>query len=324
MALEIYNSKHDFLPQGRLLNYWTSLPQSGTEVNGKPIPSLYGNLKSILIPTLMVCLLILLEIGLAYEMNDQGLDPLILISLSVFDFAIAIFPIFFLGKKKQLAKIRSQIFIFQTKQTICGTIETDNISEELKEKNKIKSIKYIINTAIIALAVWKFVNYYNVLGGDIFSEPIGRFTILTIIVGVGTHIYFTKDWFVYWFQFRPVLKNSLKKWRGGEAYKLHGGYAEKLLDYPVDYTPAGAGRQFIGEKVDTWDKQKDVIRTVEQANNCKTNFRVNRFEDQTRIYLVHSGLLIDAEINELFIAQRSDPAKEAVVALCKEIQLSRD
>jgi len=324
MALEIYNSKHDFLPQGRLLNYWASLPQSGTEVNGKPIPSLYGNLKSTLIPTLMVCLLILLEIGLAYEMNDQGLDPLILISLSVFDFAIAIIPIFFLGKLKQLAKIRSQIFIFQIKQNICGTVEAYNITEEQKEKKKVKYIKYIINTAIVALAVWKFVNYYNVLGSDIFSEPIGRFTLLTIIVCVVTHIYFTKDWFVYWFQFRPELKKALNKWREGEAYKLNGGYAEKLLDYPVDYTPAGAGRQFIGEKVDRWDKQKDVIRTVGQAHNSKTNFRVNRFEDQTRIYLVHSGLLIDAEINELFIAQRSDAAKEAVVALCKEIQLSKD
>jgi hypothetical protein len=325
MPLENYDSNSDFNPKGKLLSYWVSLPQSNNSVNEKPIPSLFGNLKSVLIPTLMVCLLVILEIVLAYQMNDEGLDILAIIALSIADFIIAIIPVFILAKTKPLAQIEAQIFILQTKQSIKNTNERDNITQELKKEKKIKNINYLFTAAIIALGIWKFVNYYNVLGSDIFILPLGRFILITVIIGIITHIYFTKVFFIYWILYKPALNNAKTKCRNREDFYIVDFNKEKLMDYPVEYIPASSGRQFLGEKVEegSWSATDSIKKITDSYLEKTVYFRVNKFKDQTQIYLIYSGLLIDPEINQLFIAQNNDLAKEAVVALCKEIQLTQ-
>ncbi len=324
MALNIYDSTTDFFPKSELLNHWVALPQSNVSVNGKQIPSLYGNIKSVFITILMVCILIVLEALLAFQINDEGLGILAIIALSAADFIFALFPIFILAKKDPESKIDAQILVLQVKQHLCGSNESDLIKQEIEKKKYIKKVNLVFSGLIILLGLSKFAVYYSVLESDIFLVPLGRFILFIIIFGVVVHIYFTKIFFAYLTLFRPALKKQLNKWRTrADCFIREYEYNnEKQLIYPAQYVPASSARQFIGEKVTEWDIAIDKIRTINDQYKNETHFRINRIVDMNNVYLVYSGLLIDPEINQLFIAQTNDQAKEAVVAQCKEVQLA--
>jgi hypothetical protein len=51
MKLDLFNNTSGFQPTGKVLDYWKFLPQTPLE---KGVPSLYGNLKSMFVPILMV------------------------------------------------------------------------------------------------------------------------------------------------------------------------------------------------------------------------------------------------------------------------------
>ena len=89
MKLILYDNESGFRPSGKVLDYWKFLPQ--TEID-KDAPSLFGNIKSMFLPNLIVIILILCEVGLFYTMQEEGVSFMTLLALSIFDFVVGILP----------------------------------------------------------------------------------------------------------------------------------------------------------------------------------------------------------------------------------------
>ena len=102
--LKVFDNTTGFRPSGRVLKYWALLPQVSTSIDKEQIPSLFGNLKNISVPVLMVILLIVFEGILMYQLNDEGVGYLVL----EFDFTltlIAVLIVLQVGKFVALATV---------------------------------------------------------------------------------------------------------------------------------------------------------------------------------------------------------------------------
>src|SRR5688500_893296 len=99
MKLELFDNTMGFRPKGTMLKFWVMLPQVSTSIGDKRIPPLYGNLKSMIFPYVMVFLTLVLDAILIWQLDNHGVDIMILVALSIVDFIIPLLPIVIFYKK---------------------------------------------------------------------------------------------------------------------------------------------------------------------------------------------------------------------------------
>lgn len=270
MKLELFDNVTDFKPKGKVLDYWKFLPQTPLE---QGVPSLFGNLKSMLIPNLMVFLLIACEAGLFYQLQEDGVGFIVLLALSIFDFVIGILPaIIFIYGNLILSVIKTNIFIAETKLKLRNPIPAhynenltayhNDLKNDLKkyygQKTTHTIIEIILALVVIGLAAWKFTSIYEVYGADIFVEPNGRFVMVVLILSVITHIAFTKTFFAN-IIFKMGLNAQKKQCLRGTNYNIISSERNQFapIGFESKFNPVFAGEQFVAEKIETQERFDD-------------------------------------------------------------------
>ena len=333
MKLELFDNNIGFKPQGRLLDLWKTLPQVQIDHNA---PSLFGNIKSMVIPFIMVVLLLIGgEIALIYTLNDEGAQPTTLIALLAIDFAIAIVPIGVANFFNLIPSvIKTRLFIENYKLNTKHEIPTGkselSYHEDLRDNiSKFKGQKfgyYFIFLATVIglffLAYQKYKAIYGIFGEDIFIIGVGRLGIGMILIGLITHIFFTKDFITYiifrftlYFQYKNFKESNLNKIQENELNK------EKEIVFDGKFNFAKANRQMIGKVINSMDSTMDKNKLVSFSSIQDTKYvSTMKTDDNLHVNIIHSGLLTDPEISELISAQ-SD-SRLSVLCTAKEIQLS--
>lgn len=341
MKLELFDNTTGFKPAGKVLDYWKFLPQSQTDSS---VPSLYGNLKSMFIPYLMVAILVLCEAGLFYILNEDGVGFLTLLALSIFDFVIAILPaVIFIYGNLILSVINAKIFITETNLKISNTIPSRfngnlgayhiHLKEELNQYKAQKRnhyiVEFVLSLAIVGLAAWKFVSIYEVFGDDIFIISAGRFVMVVLILSIITHLFFTKIVFAHMI-FISGLNSQRKLFNKVGDYSISNSDKDKMkqITYKAEYNPEHSGNQFIGEKLLDEDiekyKGKAEIKTIEYSNGTTEYFAIKRIADKNNANIVYTGLLTEPELISLAAAQPEAASRQAILATGKQIQLEQN
>lgn len=340
MESKVFDNKLGFRPSGDLLKHWAMLPQVTTTIEKYKVPSLFGNIKSVRMPIIMVILLVLVEFILIFQLYEEGVGFLAILAISIFDFVIAILPAIILMKLDLIpAQIEANIFINNEKRTNDYSIIPEKyngnrehykreLRDELKkwkrDHSKTKVTNYLSFGAIILLNVWKFIIYYEVLGEDIFYEAIGRFILTVILLSIIVHILFTKVVYLYW-RFNSILKEQLQGFDYGD-FKIQSNEinASKELEFEHTFRPAYSNNQRIAQKVNDPSEANNSSEVLElEYDGIKSKYRVDKFNGKKDIYLIYTGLLTDAEIQGLYTNQKDSPIRRAIVASCKETQLSQ-
>lgn len=340
MSLELFDNTANFRPSGRVLEYWKFLPQTQTDSS---VPSLFGNLKSMFVPYLMVAILIICEVGLFYTLQEEGVSFMTLLALSIFDFVIAILPaVIFIYGNLIFAVIKTKMFITQTYLRVNNNIPLDfsgnlgayhaHLEKDLAtykaHKRNHHILEFILVTGIIALTIWKFMSLYQVFGNDIFVLGIGRYVIVVLILSLITHIFFTKVVFAHRI-FMSGLNSQKKLCIDNRGNRITTAEVNrmKLVTFDGIYNTANAGNQFIGEKLlDTNTQQyqgNPNIKTIEYANGTSEHFAIKRITNHKSVYIVYTGLLTDPELTALAGAQPDAASKQAILATGKQIQLDQ-
>lgn len=336
-----FDPKIGFRPTGNALKFWTLLPQVSSNSNNPP---LFGKIKGITLYYIMVGILILLEAVLAYSLNEEGLNFITFLVLSIADFALVIFPSFFhLSPSLNSAIINANIFINEKKLRIDNkkpeTIDTHDsyVVELRKELNKWKSnrtknrlLSIAVFIAVVGLAIWKFFSFYSVLGDDIFVEAIGRFILTSLIISILVHVICTKV-VCYHLFYSATLRKQRKEFEEFHEHKIQQHETNKpfALMFNVPYTPVVANNQRICEEVSSMEinnlKIQEEKVTLIQLNNSGVDrdYRIDRIENKDNAKLIYTGLLLDAEVTSLSIGQADTDARTAVIVSGKEIQLSQ-
>lgn len=333
----------------RTLKWWVLLPQITTYSDGEKIPALIGNLKTITVPIIMVVLTILLEAALMYDLNHEGVNFITLLGLSIFDFVIAFLPIILLlsfdlipsKKHAERYEIKMKLKYLNLHNKVRDKdTERFDLQQNLKKIERalipIGSIEILCVIIILGFAAWKYLTYFNVFGHDFLTLPLGRFTVIVIIVSTITHIFFTKNLISY-----IICKGSYNR----EISQRHQFtkevvYHETEINYNnIEYRPAESrgARHFIGQKVEKaiYDQGKKeefkVLSISKNKNNQFSNgvssndinqsyYRINNFIGNQNICLLYQDYLKDPEITDLYINQNTREARETIIAITKEIQ----
>lgn len=345
MALSVYDPNMGFRPHGTALKFWVLLPQVTTTIGSEKIPAIYGNLKSLFLPIFMVILLIALEAALVFQLNDEGVGVMALVGLSVFDFVIAIIPVFFFYQTNLYsALVDADLFIIDTKydvpHTPDGNFENinayrDDLEEHRKRDNRKKMWIHVIDVffalVIIGFGYWKFVTYWAVFGNDIFVEAIGRFIVVVILLSVITHIFFTRTVVTY-FLFKLALGSQLRAFRRQHRNQIQPAEtnARVPLNYHANYSPQKADNLRIAQlyrapatkEGGETPKEPEDLEIIKQ-NGSTRKYRVNEFEGNSDIYLIYTGLLNDPDLQKILNGVGDGAAQRAVIATCKSIQTTQ-
>lgn len=341
MAKSLFDNTMGFRPSGTTLKFWVLLPQISNSIDGKSIPSIYGNLKSLALPSIMVVLLIILEGILIFQLNDEGVGFMAIIALSAFDFVIAVLPVaVFLLFNLYPARVNADAFILKTKIDILDKIPKNRANRstyenEIRSKQKsvafkktiIFLIEFIFAIAIICLGYWKFITYFAVFKEDIYVEAIGRLILAVILLSIITHIFFTKTFFTYQL-FDYSLKKQLREFEN-QQHKISLDETNKQvpLVFDVNYSPERADNQIVAQKYRNYtpkkieDEQGSYIDIIH--NGVTDKFRIDEFDGNDNIFLIYTGLLTDEEINKLYATQIDTETKRAIIAQAKEIQINQ-
>lgn len=347
--MELFDNTSGFKPKGTVLKFWTLLPQVSTTIGNKHIPSLFGNLRSISLYYLLVATLIFLEVTLVFYLNDEGIPPTVFISLSIADFFLVILPsLIHLLPKYNDSVIDANIFIAETKLAIkpikipqhFNNNEAnynkdiyDNLKKFKSESFRLLLIKLLISGFIISLGVYKFASFWGIYGRDIFYDPIGRFTITSIFIGILVHLFCTKIVF-YHIAFKIILEKQKKDFHRsphGSDYRVMPAETNKpnALNFDVPFNSGVANKQKIYQEVnDTKSTQKSSESNsldvkIKLSNDNDKSFRTQDFQGNASVYLIFTGLLLESEIDNLYTVQDDSGAKQAVIAASKEIQISQ-
>lgn len=330
----------DFKPSGTPLKFWTLLPQVSSRADNPP---LFGKIKSISIYYIMVIILIGLEIMLALNLNEEGIDFKVFVALSIADFALVILPaLAYLNPAFNPALIKANIFIQKTKlllvditkiPTQFGDNKEAYRQSIINESNRFKSQKtktfiyeVIISILIVGLSLFKFYSFYSVLGSDIFVEPVGRFICITILISILVHLLCTK--YVFYHLFYYFSMNSQKNaFQHQGLYKVRANDRNRILplNYLTPYDPVVVENQRICQEVSEEAESKDTrTKTIQiESSGVERTYRIDKIQGNEKVCLIYTGLLLDSEITEMSMNQADDSAKLAVFASGKEIQISQ-
>ena len=334
MKLELFDNNLGFKPNGRVLELWKFLPQ--VSIDNK-VPSLFGNIKSMMLPILIVSILIICETVLLFNLNEEGAMPILLVGLTVADFVIAILPIpILIGMNLIPSVINTNLFINQFKLNTKHSVPADFNGEEsnyhdtlrrqfkdLKwSKTKYRFIYFIVVALIIVFAWIKYQSIYGIFGEDILIMGTGRFAVIVIILSVITHVFFTKDVISY-FAFKGMLNGQKNNFHSVGENKITNKDKNNTKEIPFDgkYNFEKSGNQMVGKVYDRIDSTIDRNKLNEFENQRGVNYiSTLKSENNDNVFIVFTGILTDPEISVIATAQ-SD-TRMAVLCTAKEIQLS--
>lgn len=334
MKLELFDNNLGFKPSGKVLDWWKVLPQVQIDHN---VPSLFGNIKSMTLSYFMVGLLILMEGILIYSLNEEGAMPLVLIILTVLDFAIIIIPLLIIVNKNLINSVlKAKLFITQYKLNTDHNVPDDFNGDESKykdflkreykklksDKNKLQCINIATAIVILVFSYVKFQSIYGIFGEDIIIMSTGRLAVGVILLSIFVHLLFTKD-VVSIIVFKRMLNNQLNDFSQLSLNKVENKDKNntKEISFFGKYTYEKAGNQMIGKVVDSIDSTMDSQKLIKFENQRGQNFiSLQKTENNSNVNLVWTGILTDPEISVLATAQ-SD-TRLSVLCVSKEIQLS--
>jgi len=341
MKLVLFDNTSGFRPTGKVLEYWKFLPQTQIDADA---PSLYGNLKSMLIPYLMVIILVLCEVGLFFTLQEAGVSFMTLLALSIFDFVVAILPaVVFIYGNLILSVIKANIYITESNIKINNNIPTEFKNNAATYKNWLEArlkkfdgqkrlhflIEFALAGGIIALTTWKFMSLYEVFGNDIFVLGEGRFVIVVLILSLITHVFFTKIVFAHMI-FSSALNAQKKAFtRGlGNAVGKSDTNKKKVVTFHSEFNPEHSSNQFVAELLSDEDagkyKGKSDVKIVEHSNGRTEVFAIKEIINQSNVFIVYTGLLTEPELVALAAAQPEATSKQAILAIGKQIQLEQN
>jgi len=345
MSLSIFDNRSGYRPSPKLISWWLLLPQITTTHQGankmKPgrIPPIFSDPSSVIIHYVLVGLLIYAEITLMLNLEKNGLEIPIMLILSILDFVVALLPILIIKSRKEKiypSQIAANIFVQEVKIAYAEkeNIDKSEAYKQLDEWKKKENTLSIINlTCILLLLVFcfgKFWSVYQILGDDIFSEVIGRFTFGVVLLSFIVHLISTKVVFAH-VPFFFILKQEKKQFERGENYKISPQETNKnkIIVYNGEFREAMALNQKVLQEStrEEYFKEKDNHSdSVIMLSQDKTDYyyRKQNFTQNQNICIVTTGLLTDSEIQSLASSQ-SDLGlnKLLLIATCKEYQLSQ-
>lgn len=336
--MELLNSK-GFVPEGKALKLWTLLPQISTTIGDEEIPPLFGNIKNLSLYYFLFFLLIVLESVLVFYLNNEGVPIIVLIALSAVDFAVACLPYLYELKPQYNRKLNdANILIEKTKLAIASKVParyngnndnhldaTRQSLEKFKKQNTVTFwIGMFFSSIIVLLGAVKFYSYYGIFGSDILVEPVGRFIIITILISIVVHIFCTKV-VLYNELYKRAMKSQHREF-SGQYNKFRLGDNDLNLNYSlnflVPYTPIVAQNQRVCQE---YDAGKDAGKPFVElnSNGQLKKYKTQEITGNDNVYLLHTGILLESEINKLSLAQHNDDAKKAVAVSGKQVQIGQ-
>lgn len=333
MKLELFDNQMGFKPTGKVLDYWKFLPQARID---KDVPSLFGNIKSMFIPNLIVIILILCEVGLFWQLNEDGVGFMTLLALSVFDFVIGLLPaIIFIYGNLIKSDIQANIFIIETNLKSPNNVPLKYQDNENAYHNDLKAdlytyksklmthhiIEFALALIVIAVSAWKFASIYEVFGSDILIMPVGRYVIVVLILSIITHIFFTKTVFANLI-FRMSLSAQKKEWeKSSRPFNDRDRNKMKEVTYVGKYNYETASNQVVARKFDSKDVTiDDKLREI-KTNDEIVYISTRKTDNHNGVNLIYTGLLTDPELAVLASAQPNSTERTAILATGKRIQL---
>lgn len=336
----MFDNRKGFKPKGSLLYFWTLLPQVTTTLNQKKIPALFGNIRNIGLYYVLVGILIAAEAYLMISvLPKEGVPFQTLLTLSVIDFIIAIFPLFIeLNPHRNKAIIKANIFIAETKLRIPFFIDSktstevgakeeveDDLRSYKKQKMLITIIEFIVYLVIVFFAFWKLWSFQRIFGSfsELFFDPTGRLIISVILYSVFVHIGFTKTVLCHMlFYFKMNAQESEFRNHSKTDFDDTDKNSVKKLDFKVNYKPVVVNNQQICQEI---TKQEEIAKKYEitlKIGQVDKHYKIDQIDDEQNVYLIYSGLLLDTEINKLS-QQNNNTIARAVIASCKEVQIQQ-
>lgn len=339
----------NFKPTKKLCSYWSSLPQSSYSLGKTKIPALFSEHRSVAIENTLFLILILFETFTILYLEDQGVTFVIMAILAFVEIIIAILPLLWQNKQNyNKAYVETQIFVSAIKLKWSNPndeVYNNRFNKDKKDWDnklfKIKLISAIFSLIIIGFGFWKFWTYYELLGNMIFTQLIGRFILISIVLGIFVHLFATKTVFL-----NLLMKSRLKK----ELNQFYAGI-NTSCDTDDGYTmieiPLNIFRQrpsFV----------KFSVKAITNSQNCRAQIleRFNSAEDNNLITvrniksngggdpvsyterdnfsdgatLLYTKLLRDKDIQDLMNVQESSNhyfEQEIIAAFAKEQQLNK-
>jgi hypothetical protein len=349
IQLTIMLDQLNFKPTKKLCSYWSSLPQSSFSLGKIKIPALFSEHKSVVIEYTLFIVLILFETFTIFYLEDQGVTFVIMAILAIVEIIIAVLPLLWQNKQNSnKTYVEAQIFVSAIKLKWSNPNDeyyNNKFSKDKKDwENKLFKINLI--TAIFTLVItgfgfWKFWTYYELLGNLIFTQLIGRFILISIVLGIFVHLFATKTVFL-----NLLMKNRLKK----ELNQFYAGLSTScdtddgytMIDIPLNIFSQKPS--FVKFSVKTITNSQDcraqILERLNSAgdNNLITvrNIKSNGGGDpvsytESNIFsdgatLLYTKLLRDKDIQDLMNVQGSSNhyfEQEIIAAYAKEQQLNK-
>ncbi len=232
----------NFKPSSRLRAYWMCLPQKTITVGSTQFPSLFNDLKPFFFQNFFFIIFIVLEVYSIFSFAHRGLDINIMLLLAIGEVVIALIPLMFemVSTENCMAWVNSHLYITKIKMLYSNPSLIDNnadlavdLSKWRSRKNRIILVYGFISALIILMGFSKFYIYYQIYGFELVNMQIGRLLLLSIIVGIITHLWCTKVVFL-----NLILKfkesSEISKKRSGRVDFLYNSNLTEYKAYQPD------------------------------------------------------------------------------------------
>lgn len=351
MKLNLFDNTSGYMPSEKVRFWWRLLPQHagtyhGTHEGeaGKKIPPVYADPKNVSIHFILVFILIGAELYLMLQLRENGIDFMVLLILSIIDFIIAVLPILLSWLYNTKAEINARIFIAEAQVELNRQLNSATETEDAKTARRTnlkrnllmwqrkliphRLITVFVIGVLLTFSVWKFISFYEVLGSDIFVEPIGRFIVGVILLSIAVHLISTKIVFAATLMYPLLWRESGKQIKYGDhTVDWTMKNVPREVSYPGKFKAAVADNQRIMQAIDRnqLPEDTDFQNTSEYMllpYEHMQNWYRNNFKDDKGITIIYTGILADPELLTLAGVQNASDQLEVLVT-GKEIQLQQ-
>lgn len=331
----------NFKPSKKLLNLWICLPQNTISINKEEVPPLFGQPKNFTFNYIFFFTLIGLEIFTILFLAEYGVDYTLMLVLMVSEFIIAIIPLMIeqLSLNLCLPFVKAKLFADETKLSLSkpddqGTGVNQPIEASIKhfkqKKYLIKFISFIIFMVILGFGFWKFITYYGIYKSKIWVFPAGRLILITIALGIITHLTSTKITILsllVWGE--KYIQISLKRANRGDFT-----YNDNYIITPIDIKNLSQKPNFTRveheykllkgidrqDYINLSEEEKENILIIKDGNTDRYFGSDQSFSDNA--FICDKKLFMDSELNSMISSHTSTFEKRLIASTGKTIQLS--
>ena len=194
-----YTPEVHFQPDGKVLKAWLSTNKNTMNNAGVMRPGMFN--EPSMTSSLLFLLILLIELGATFWVNDQGMAIAIIVSFIFMDIALAVFSHRMEGR---IVQSKNEL-LFNT-----NNLRGENIKSMIQRFTFYRNFFYVL---ILASGLYKGISFY------LLYTTLDSMTICVIVayfLAAILHIYNTGYAFAYW-NFQLTLSNQFKKFMNTEG-----------------------------------------------------------------------------------------------------------